>query len=463
MVAAACLLPPTVLMGASLPAIARWVETTPNGVSRLGLLYSANIAGAVIGCLVAGFYLLRVYDMAVATYTAAAINAAVALLGAGLGGTRPRASRVGCRNPQPVQRAPGAALVYVAIALSGLTRAGRRSGVDAAALAAAGRYGLHLFDHSGGVSLGAVGRQQRRFVYGAPRPAGEPRLALAACQILLAVAIAATAYTLTYILPYWPVDPWLSTSPWYNFDLDVTRCLRAILPATLLWGASFPLALAGAAAEGEDPARLSGEVYAANTAGSLVGALAFSLVLIPAIGTRGSQQLLIWLAAAARPWRWRTRDIGACRPGMMRNGGCAFNAGRALAGAGLARVGPDVPPLATIPWQVIAYGRRVAPILRGLACRGCPGPHAVRWRGGQFIGGDHGTRRPTILLCQRQVGGFVRAARHAPAAHDGTSSRPWFIPRRARFSSSDSAPELLPDPSSSIRRSSTSSSVNWNP
>ncbi len=35
-VAAVCLLPPTLLMGASLPAIARWVETTRKGVSRLG-------------------------------------------------------------------------------------------------------------------------------------------------------------------------------------------------------------------------------------------------------------------------------------------------------------------------------------------------------------------------------------------------------------------------------------------
>src|SRR5580692_10270573 len=34
-VATACLLPPTVLMGASLPAISRWVETTPKGVSWL--------------------------------------------------------------------------------------------------------------------------------------------------------------------------------------------------------------------------------------------------------------------------------------------------------------------------------------------------------------------------------------------------------------------------------------------
>ena len=79
-VAAVCLLPPTLLMGATLPAIARWVETGPEGVSWLGFFYGGNIAGAVFGCLLAGFYLLRVHDMAAATYVAASINVAVAAL-----------------------------------------------------------------------------------------------------------------------------------------------------------------------------------------------------------------------------------------------------------------------------------------------------------------------------------------------------------------------------------------------
>ena len=69
-VAGVCLLPPTLLMGATLPAIARWVETGPEGVSWLGFFYGGNIAGAVFGCLLAGFYLLRVHDMATATYVA---------------------------------------------------------------------------------------------------------------------------------------------------------------------------------------------------------------------------------------------------------------------------------------------------------------------------------------------------------------------------------------------------------
>jgi spermidine synthase len=67
-VAVICLLPPTVLMGATLPAIARWVEVTPSGVAWIGFFYGGNITGAVVGTLVTGFYLLRVYDVATATY-----------------------------------------------------------------------------------------------------------------------------------------------------------------------------------------------------------------------------------------------------------------------------------------------------------------------------------------------------------------------------------------------------------
>src|SRR5215212_5079250 len=76
--ASICLLPPTLLMGGTLPAISRWVESTPEGVSWLGFFYGGNIGGGVIGCLLAGFYLLRVYDSAVATFVAVGVNVLVA-------------------------------------------------------------------------------------------------------------------------------------------------------------------------------------------------------------------------------------------------------------------------------------------------------------------------------------------------------------------------------------------------
>src|SRR5215813_1843497 len=80
LVCALCLVPPTFLMGASLPAASRWLKASPEGVSWMGLLYGANTVGAVTGCLLAGFYLLRVFNMATATFVAAAINVAVGLV-----------------------------------------------------------------------------------------------------------------------------------------------------------------------------------------------------------------------------------------------------------------------------------------------------------------------------------------------------------------------------------------------
>src|SRR4029078_5459110 len=98
-----------------------------------------------------------------------------------------------------------------------------------------------------------------------------PRLALGWCQILLCGAIAWAAYALTQSLPFWPVNPSISPNAWFQFQLDLVRCVFTVLPGPVLWGASFPLALASVASRGEDPARLVGGVYAANTLGAIAG------------------------------------------------------------------------------------------------------------------------------------------------------------------------------------------------
>ncbi|MGH9384717.1 MAG: fused MFS/spermidine synthase, partial [Vicinamibacterales bacterium] len=80
LVCAVVLLPPTVLMGATLPAIARWTSGLGAKASAIGFLYMANIAGAACGTVLAGFYLLRVFDTVIASGVAVVINATVALI-----------------------------------------------------------------------------------------------------------------------------------------------------------------------------------------------------------------------------------------------------------------------------------------------------------------------------------------------------------------------------------------------
>ena len=75
---AIALLPPTILMGASLPAIARWAESSRKGASWWGLFYGVNIFGAVIGVMAAGFWLMRYFNIYWGTGVAAGVNILVA-------------------------------------------------------------------------------------------------------------------------------------------------------------------------------------------------------------------------------------------------------------------------------------------------------------------------------------------------------------------------------------------------
>ncbi|MGH7594645.1 MAG: spermidine synthase [Gemmatimonadales bacterium] len=289
-----CLLVPTMCMGATLPAIARWIEATPTGVSWLGFFYGSNIAGAVAGCVLAGFYLLRVYDMVAATYVAVAINAAVALVAWAIAR---RAPHTATARENDTTSPPGARLVYWTIALSGVTALAAEV-VWTRLLSLMLGATVYTFSLILAVVLVGLGVGSSAGAYLA-RVMRCPRVALGWCQLLLPIGIAWTAYMIARSLPYWPVNPSLSTHPWLSLQFDLMRCAWTVLPATILWGASFPLAIAGAAAEGQDAGKLVGRVYAANTVGGIVGAIGFSMIVIPWLGTQNAQRLMIAVATVA--------------------------------------------------------------------------------------------------------------------------------------------------------------------
>src|ERR1700730_501670 len=69
------LLPPTALMGMSLPLLSRIVVDTIEGAStRIGWLYGLNTLGAAAGALLTGWILIGTLGFAVTVYVAAIIN-----------------------------------------------------------------------------------------------------------------------------------------------------------------------------------------------------------------------------------------------------------------------------------------------------------------------------------------------------------------------------------------------------
>jgi spermidine synthase len=296
-VCAVCLLPPTTLMGASLPAVAAWAGANRRGALYCGLLYAANIVGAVVGCLIAGFYLLRLFDVNVASYAAIGINLMVAAAVFGL----LRRFRAGAMEKQSAgedetePRGPLAS-ICIAMALSGMAALGaevvwtRAMGLVLGATVYA--FSIILAVYLAGLALGtgAASALARNL---------SPRLALGWCQMLAAAGIAWTAYALADSLPWWPINPQLATDPKFTLQLDLARTIWGIGPATIFWGASFPFAFAAAFRGEADRSAVTGAIYASNTAGAILGGLAVSLIAIPMLGTQNTERILIVLSAAS--------------------------------------------------------------------------------------------------------------------------------------------------------------------
>lgn len=366
LLAGICLLPPTLLMGATLPAIARWVQATPRGISWLGFFYGGNTFGAVLGCLLAGFYLLRIHDMPTATYVAVVLNAGVALLALLLASIAP----VSAPNAGPSTLLEGAregaggghtpsggilkgphrkqTVTYGVIALSGFSALGAEVvWTRLISLMLGGT--VYTFSIILAVFLTGLGLGSTAGAVWARR-ARRPWLALGSCQALLLLAITWTSWVLSSLPPFWPIGPENATEPWVIFRHDLVCCLWAILPPACCWGASFPLALAAAAHGQSDTGRMVGAVYAANTLGAILGSLLFSLLLIGTIGTHHAQQLLLAIAALAAVLVF----VNALRPRPGRSAGATPWLG--LAGT-LIAAAVCIPTIPTTPWQLVAYGR----------------------------------------------------------------------------------------------------------
>jgi spermidine synthase len=336
----AVLIVPTTLMGATLPVVMESALVKDRAVaSRIGLLYAANTAGAIVGALTAGFYLVSHIGIEGSFKIAALTNAAIGLLAIALASrtARRRSGQSGDRD----QSAPASAR-----ALATPDPVHEPVVLDASTTPAAQRAVLWTFALSGLLSL-AIEIVWFRMLVVFLRPTAYaftimlaavlagiaigsavatpllrrrgPWLAvLTVVQLIIAITAVLSFNSLTQLQPaaerFAPLIVGLGIDPYLAPIL--VACLMAMLPTTLLLGFAFPIGLSLWAAQSTDPARRIGSFYSLNVLGAIGGSIASGFLLLPTLGSRGSLIAISSLALvssvmlALTQWRARPNFAG---------------------------------------------------------------------------------------------------------------------------------------------------------
>ncbi|MFP6654683.1 MAG: fused MFS/spermidine synthase [Myxococcota bacterium] len=275
------LAPCTLLMGATLPLLARYAVSEDRQVGpRIGLLYATNAFGAIVGTLVAAFILLPEFGLRQTVYIGVAANALVFLAAAALArrvSAEEAARGLQTKSTPPLGRGKFH-WILPAMTISGAvsflyevlwTRLlGQVLGGSTAAFASM------LSSFLLGIALGSA--IASRFA----KTRRQAAVGFVLSQFGIGI-LAWGAFRAADLLP--DLARAVGASP----SAPAAGAAAAgiiLLPVTLCIGATFPFAVRLLARDAQEAASVSGRVYAWNTVGSIIGAILAGFVLLPELG-----------------------------------------------------------------------------------------------------------------------------------------------------------------------------------
>ncbi len=326
---------PTILMGGTLPAAARAVESGDDaGRRRLAVLYGTNTLGAVTGALVGTFGMLEIFGNRTTLWIAALLNLLVAVV----------ARSLATRLAPEEERAPVEAQAAEAIADTAPPVPGRFVFAAAALVGFAFflmeivwyrmlspllggstyTFGLILAVALAGIGLGGL----LYSTLGMRRPA-----------TLLAFAATCGAEALFLAIPYAIGDGVavfaillrrLGELGFYGYvgGWTVVTSL-VVLPAAIVAGFQFPLLIGLLGRGRENVGRDAGLAYAWNTVGAIAGSLAGGFGILPLLSAIGTWKAvvtllaLLALVALALASRLERARIGVAFPALLVAGALA--------------------------------------------------------------------------------------------------------------------------------------------
>ena len=328
----AILMIPTGLMGATLPLLARYAVRRESEIGRrVGVLYSVNTVGAVVGAAATGFVILPMLGLRNTVYIGAATNAlvfgAAALLArrsAPLPELSPSTSRPSLRFHWilPLIAFSGfASFTYevVWIRLLGMMLGGSIQGL--ATMLASFLLGIAI----GSAAASRLARDAVRAAHG-----------FAWSQIGTAT-LSLIAFSFANRLP--ELAQGLGAGHAGSITANALIASLGLLPGALCVGATFPFAVRIFARHESEAGPAAARVYAWNTVGAISGALASGFVLLTTLGFAGTL-----LLAAGLNLFLALATAGLTRPAL-----------RIVAGAAAAcLVVLAIRPPET-PWEMLRY------------------------------------------------------------------------------------------------------------
>ncbi|HZR83570.1 MAG TPA: fused MFS/spermidine synthase [Candidatus Binatia bacterium] len=311
--ASAILLVPTSMMGATLPVLAEACARRGMRLLTPDRLYTANLAGAVLGAAAAGFAFMPSLGVWGTIAVGCALNAAAGALvwalpeadaatdaapderARGAGPGAPARSAASARGSSAAD-APSSATLGAAAFASGLLSLGTQVAWNRVLVLVVGST-TYAFTSVLVVYLVALGLGSALATRIAGRAAGRPGSGAALAR---AIAIAFAASAVLTVVAVWIAGdlPALYHSLYSVTDprslgglvtRGVLSAAIAVFPPVLAAGTILPLVLAAASLPLERGTGAAvGRVYAVNTLGSIAGSLATGFLLVPVFGSQAT-------------------------------------------------------------------------------------------------------------------------------------------------------------------------------
>ena len=316
--AALFLLPPTILMGGTLPLLVRWFTGEQEGSgTAISALYAVNTLGATTGVALAGFVLIPRVGLLATIFAAVVLNFTLAVVAVILTRQPRNLATPQPRNPTPAASRINPNLVLIASLLMGLAAIADEVFWSRILVLHLGSsvyaYSLMLFSFLIGIGAGSavIERYVARI---------DVARVLGAIELTLAAVLALQVHGFTHFadLLFASVKPWIAIGVASPFPALLSASLVALLIPTALMGAAFPLTVRlYEISATESETRSVGNVYLVNTVGSITGSLLAGFFLIRFVGSQNGLFLMACVNLAIGACFLRVGQASSLPPGAQ--------------------------------------------------------------------------------------------------------------------------------------------------